>query len=229
MLLGAALRKSWCFPTGVAAGDDSDEKVDEGAVLQGEAAGKEAYKRVQASSAAAIQRQKAVRSQVNLQVPAYGVWPAPQARPAMQQTCHSVLSAGSDKAPCTHACNACVCKHLLQHSPVALFSVETSGGNWPLSHGFLHLRRLWLWQGLRSLQPRIQAWLGRAAAAADALVVHAVTSQAAPDAHRELARWDPDNKLGLTMPFPGDTSLVVWLDKALPQVLPPQPHMCCLT
>lgn len=94
------------------------------------------------------------------------------------------------------------------------------------SHDFPHLRRLLLWQGLRSLQPRIQAWLGRAAAAADALMVQAVTSQAAPGANREVAQWDPDNKLALTVPFPEDTSLVVWLDKTLPQVLHPQPPMC---
>ena len=71
-----------CFPhADVTTGDDSDEKADEEEVMQGEAAGKEAYKRVQASSAAAIQRQKAVRSQVNLRVTAYCVWPAPRATP----------------------------------------------------------------------------------------------------------------------------------------------------
>ncbi len=62
---------------GVTAGDDSDEKANEEAVMQGEAAGKEAYKRVQASSAAAIQRQKAVRSHVIFHLTACGVWPAP--------------------------------------------------------------------------------------------------------------------------------------------------------
>lgn len=130
-----------------------------------------------------------------------------------------MLLVDSGKTHGSHACNVCVCKHLLQHSPVSLLT--TSGSNCLCSHGFLHLRRSLLWQGLRSLQPRIQAWLGRAAAAADALVVHAITSQDAPHANREVARWDPDNKLGLTVPFPGDTSLVVWLDKTLPQVWHP--------
>ena len=63
----------------------------------------------------------------------------------------------------------------------------------------------------------MQAWLGRTAAAADALVVQAPDSQALPAASG-VAHWDPDNKLGLTVAFPGDDTLVVWLDKTLPQV-----------
>ena len=70
-------------------------------------------------------------------------------------------------------------------------------------------------QGLKSLQPRIQAWLGRCADTADALAVEPLERQAACGA---TARWDPDNKLGLTVPFPEDHSLVVWLDKTLPKV-----------
>ncbi len=73
-------------------------------------------------------------------------------------------------------------------------------------------------QGLRAIQPRIQAWLGRAAGAADALVVQAIDSQAKPAVPGERARWDSDNKLGIAVPFPEDHSLVLWLDKTLPQV-----------
>ena len=81
MLLGAALQKEVgvSLHVGVTAGDDSDGKANEEAVMQGEAAGKAAYKRVQASSAAAIQHQKAVRSQVTFHVSAYSVWSAGQA------------------------------------------------------------------------------------------------------------------------------------------------------
>ncbi|KAL3135934.1 hypothetical protein ABBQ32_006979 [Trebouxia sp. C0010 RCD-2024] len=69
-------------------------------------------------------------------------------------------------------------------------------------------------QGLKSLQPRIEAWLGRSADASDALAV----SQQAASGVGGVARWEPDSKLGLTVPFPEDQSLVVWLDKTLPQV-----------
>lgn len=72
-------------------------------------------------------------------------------------------------------------------------------------------------QGLKSLQPRVQAWLGRCADTADALAVQALEQQAASGG---AARWDPDNILGLTVAFPEDQSLVVWLDKALPLVTP---------
>lgn len=51
---------------------DSDGEEEEAAV-QGEQAGKDTYKRVQASSAAAVQRQKAARTQVALSS-AYGLW-----------------------------------------------------------------------------------------------------------------------------------------------------------
>lgn len=70
-------------------------------------------------------------------------------------------------------------------------------------------------QGLKSLQPRIEAWLGRSADASDALAV----SQQAASGVGGVARWEPDSKLGLTVPFPEDQSLVVWLDKTLPQVI----------
>ena len=70
-------------------------------------------------------------------------------------------------------------------------------------------------QGLKSLQPRIQAWLGRCGDTADALAVEPLEQQAACGG---TARWDTDNKLGLTVPFPEDQSLVVWLDKTLPKV-----------
>ena len=79
-------------------------------------------------------------------------------------------------------------------------------------------------QGLKVLQPRIQAWLGRAAGSADALVMRPLTSGGqAPDAEMPdpstMARWDPDNKLSLAVPFPEDQILTVWLDKTLPQVI----------
>lgn len=73
------------------------------------------------------------------------------------------------------------------------------------------------------LQPRIQAWLGRAAGSADALVMRPLTSggqvldAAMPD-RSTMARWDPDNKLSLAVPFPEEQTLTVWLDKTLPQV-----------
>ena len=70
-------------------------------------------------------------------------------------------------------------------------------------------------QGLKSLQPCIQAWLGRCADAADALAVKPLNQEAAPEG---VARCDPEDKLGLTVVFPEDQSLVLWLDKALPQV-----------
>ena len=70
-------------------------------------------------------------------------------------------------------------------------------------------------QGLRSVQPRIEAWLGLSADASDALAV----SQQAASGVGGVARWHPDSKLGLTVPFPEDQSLVVWLDKTLPQVI----------
>ena len=82
---------------------------------------------------------------------------------------------------------------------------------------------IWI-QGLKVLQPRIQAWLGRAAGSADALVTRPLTSggqvldAAMPD-RTTMARWDPDNKLSLAVPFPEEQTLTVWLDKTLPQVL----------
>lgn len=80
-------------------------------------------------------------------------------------------------------------------------------------------------QGLKVLQPRIQAWLGRAAGAADALVTRPVsfglqTADAAQPEQQTMARWDADNKLGLAVPFPEEQTLTVWLDKTLPQVHP---------
>lgn len=79
-------------------------------------------------------------------------------------------------------------------------------------------------QGLRVTQPRIQAWLGRAAGAADALVVRPLlsTAQAADataPAQQTMARWDPEDKLGLAVPFPEDQTLTVGLDKTLPMVI----------
>lgn len=77
-------------------------------------------------------------------------------------------------------------------------------------------------QGLKSLQPRIEAWLGRSADAADALAVNQQAGAGVGGGGKGggggVARWDPDNKLGLTVPFPEDHSLVIWLDKVLPQV-----------
>lgn len=80
-----------------------------------------------------------------------------------------------------------------------------------------------LLQGLQVLQPRIQAWLGRAAGAADALVMRPLSSGGQADdisqpKQQTMLRWDPDNKLGLAVPFPEEQTLTVWLDKTLPQV-----------
>lgn len=75
-------------------------------------------------------------------------------------------------------------------------------------------------QGLRALQPRIQAWLGRMGGAAEVLVsppagVQQAVPQAAPDI---VARWDPEDKLGISVPFPGDQEATLWLDCVLPRV-----------
>ena len=108
---------------GVTAGDDSDEKADEEAGMQGEAAGKEAYKRVQASSAAAIQRQKAVRSQVTLHVTACSVWSAPQATlPCSRHAilCFQlILAKHNAPIPVMHIC-ASICYSCDRHSPASL-------------------------------------------------------------------------------------------------------------
>lgn len=76
-------------------------------------------------------------------------------------------------------------------------------------------------QGLKRLQPRIQAWLGRSAGAADALAVKPVEQA---DSSGRAACWDPADKLGLDVPFPEDQRLVIWLDKTLPQVMLPTRH-----
>ena len=75
-------------------------------------------------------------------------------------------------------------------------------------------------QGLRALQPRIQAWLGRMGGAAEVLaappaVAQQATGQAAPDT---VARWDSEDKLGISVPFPGDQEATLWLDSVLPRV-----------
>jgi len=108
---------------GVTAGDDSDEKADEEAVVQGEAAGKEAYKRVQASSAAAIQRQKAVRSQVTPHATACSVCSAPQAGlPCSQHAIACVqliLAKYNAPMPVMHVCSS-ICYSCDRDSPVSL-------------------------------------------------------------------------------------------------------------
>ena len=75
-------------------------------------------------------------------------------------------------------------------------------------------------QGLRALQPRIQAWLGRMGGAAEVLaspsaVVQQAMAQGAPDI---VARWDSEDKLGISVPFPGDQEATLWLDSMLPRV-----------
>lgn len=78
-------------------------------------------------------------------------------------------------------------------------------------------------QGLSALQPKIQAWLGRLGAAADALVV----APSSPD-HTDRAtsrRWDAHDKIGIKVPLPGLEEPVVWLDTILPLVRSMQNQM----
>eukprot|EP00891_Asterochloris_glomerata_P007060 jgi/Astpho2/7060/Aster-x0303 len=74
-------------------------------------------------------------------------------------------------------------------------------------------------QGLCALQPRIQAWLGRMGGAAEVLVSPpAGLQQAVPHAAPDIvARWDPEDKLGISVPFPGDQEATLWLDCVLPR------------
>lgn len=105
---------------GVTAGGDSDEKANEEAVMQEEAAGKEAYKRVQASSAAAVQRQKAVRSQVNSHVTACSILPAPRAHPAHATVCFQLVLATHNAFMHVMRLYASICYSCDRHNPVSL-------------------------------------------------------------------------------------------------------------
>lgn len=60
--------------------DNAAAAQDEDAGLQGERAGKEAYKGIQASSAAAIARQKAARTQVRTVAAIKSISPAVQCK-----------------------------------------------------------------------------------------------------------------------------------------------------
>ncbi|KAK9826371.1 hypothetical protein WJX81_003941, partial [Elliptochloris bilobata] len=67
-------------------------------------------------------------------------------------------------------------------------------------------------QGLATLQPKLQAWLGRMGSAADALVVASTPAGA--------VRWDLEDKVGLQVAFGQGAGKqpLVWLDLMLPQV-----------
>lgn len=88
-------------------------------------------------------------------------------------------------------------------------------------------------QGLRVLQPRILAFLGRSGAAAEALVRSAAlqmpasgSAAAAPSSRADetLLQWDLHRRVGLTLPFSDIGHLQLWLDPLLPQVR----HICMM-
>ena len=86
-------------------------------------------------------------------------------------------------------------------------------------------------QGLQALQPRILAWLGRVggsaaalagatAASSQALVAATASEQtASADLNTAIsARWDPQDKLLVTVALPQNQRLTIALDRLLPQV-----------
>ena len=72
------------------------------------------------------------------------------------------------------------------------------------------------------LQPRIEAWLGRIGALADALALPGVsveggTVEGGASSKQGMLRWDLENRMGLRMPFL-EADFDVWLDSMLPEV-----------
>jgi hypothetical protein len=69
-------------------------------------------------------------------------------------------------------------------------------------------------QVLVLLQPRIEAWLGRIGAHADAL---ALPLDACGGGEHVVEQWDPAKKLTITLRYP-DEDVAVWLGRLLPDV-----------
>ena len=69
-------------------------------------------------------------------------------------------------------------------------------------------------QVLVLLQPRIEAWLGRIGAHADAL---ALPLDACGGGEHGVVQWDPAKKLTITLRYP-DEDVAVWLGRLLPDV-----------
>ena len=73
---------------------------------------------------------------------------------------------------------------------------------------------MWRVQVLVLLQPRIEAWLGRIGAHADAL---ALLSDVSGGGEHSIVQWDPAKKLTVTLRYP-DEDKAVWLGRLLPDV-----------
>ena len=69
-------------------------------------------------------------------------------------------------------------------------------------------------QALVLLQPRIEAWLGRIGAHADAL---ALPADAVSGSEHGVTQWDPATMLTIAMRYP-DNDIAVWLGRLLPDV-----------
>ena len=68
-------------------------------------------------------------------------------------------------------------------------------------------------QALVVLQPRIEAWLGRIGAHADAL---ALTTDDGSGEHG-VTQWDPAKMLTIAMRYP-EADIAIWLGRLLPDV-----------
>ena len=79
-------------------------------------------------------------------------------------------------------------------------------------------------QALVLLQPRMEAWLGRIGAYADALALP--TDAASSSSEDGMSQWDPAKMLTIAMRY-SDPDIAVWLGRLLPDVRNLPSHECC--